>query len=124
MGCGFWVVGETVVEGFGNGKKKKEAAMGGSESEWSARVAGLEDRVMRLEESLAFAERSIEELTGQLVGADRSVRAVLERLRRLEESVKKGGGEAGSGAQAQGGVGAEAGGEGAGGEGNGPLGEE
>ena len=98
--------------------------MGGSESEWSARVAGLEDRVMRLEESLAFAERSIEELTGQLVGADRSVRAALERLRRLEESVKKGGGEAGSGAQAQGGVAAEAGGEGAGGEGNGPLGEE
>jgi uncharacterized coiled-coil protein SlyX len=114
-----WVAGEAVVEVIWN--EKKEAAMGGSESEWSAKVAGLEDRVMRLEESLAFAERAIEELTGQLVGADRSVRAVLERLRRLEESMKKGGGDAGQSAKAQDG-GAEAGGEGAGGEGNGVAG--
>lgn len=94
--------------------------MGGSESEWSAKVAGLEDRVMRLEESLAFAERAIEELTGQLVGADRSVRAVLDRLRRLEESMKKGGGEAGQSAKAQDG----AAGEEASGAGNGVSGEE
>lgn len=47
------------------------------------------DRITRLEEAEAFAERSVEQLNGELVELNRRMTEVLTRLERVESRVER-----------------------------------